>query len=238
MKLLTALCLLAAFLLAGCDEDPARKVKIETPPVVAPPGAPPAAPPAPARTVADAEGPRPTDNIVHATPAKPRKPRASTPAADWRPAGCPPLPESETGTGLVTVTGPCAFEHRSAVSCEATADDFLVTMSRAGADGSTVMIFINVEKYAGPGTYDGGQMFLGVQDKKNIYRWSSDTVAATVGPEGASVTLPITRLEAEPLFVNCSGPMTNFQCEDRDVSTALDGTVEVVGGTFTCTKRD
>ena len=78
-----------------------------------------------------------------------------------------------------------------------------------------LMIYINVENYHGPDTYKRAQMFLGLQDKTSIYRWSSDIVAITVGAGEEFVTLPATRLDAEPILVDCTGPMTNFQCSGR-----------------------
>ena len=96
------------------------------------------------------------------------------------------------------------------------------------------MVYINVEKYEGPGTYDGAEVFVGVQDKTSIYRWSGDGIAITVGPGEEFVVLPRTRLEAEPAFVDCTGPMTNFQCEGRGGVEALLTTTEVVSGTLWC----
>jgi hypothetical protein len=233
-----ALCLLACVAVAGCGDDPARAVKIpaKAPDEARGAGARPAAPaPAP-----DAEPVRPTDNIVHRPAARglviPSEAGGRSSAADWRPGGCPPPAESGSGPDLFTVTGPCAFEHRAPVSCESTGDDFLVTMSRKGALGATVMIFINVEKYKGPDAYDGAQIFVGVQDKTNIYRWSSDELKITVGAGEQFVTLPSTKLEAEPLLVQCTGPMNNFQCGGRDLRTPIDGTFEIVSGTLRCEK--
>jgi hypothetical protein len=237
MTRLSRIVVAAALMAAGCGDDPARAVKIgDRAQTTAPP---PASVPPPsardAKAAVDSEPPRPTDSIIR-RPQNQLTPRGSAPAA-WRPPGCPPAPQSATGEAVVSLTGPCAFEHREPVSCEATPDDFLVTMSRRGAGGTALMIFINVEKYAGPGKYDGGQMFFGIQDKTNVFRWSSDDVTATVGPGEATLILPATRLEAEPLLVKCSGPMTNYQCDGREDASAIDGTVEIVGGTFMCEKK-
>ena len=46
--------------------------------------------------------------------------------------------------------------------------------------GAPQVVYLNVEKYAGPGHYDGAQMFIGVQDSTSINRWSSDDVTVTV----------------------------------------------------------
>lgn len=205
----------------ACDKDPARSVKITQ---------------SPAPAAAD-EPKRPTDDIRRAPPrTSPLSPRDAQRAAAWRPDGCPPLPIDATGSDVLSVEGPCTFEHRAPVACEALADDFLVTMSRKGALGSTVMVYINVEKYKGPGHYDGAQMFVGVQDKTNIYRWSSDEVTITVGENEAFTVLPRTKLTAEPLLVRCSGPMTNYQCGAVEFSTAIEDTVTFVTGTLRCDK--
>jgi len=229
----------------ACDKDPARSVKIIARPPAAVTYA--AAPPVAAVQAPDSPAPRASETPVRLSGAAaantPKgvasQPEAAAPAVatDWRPPGCPPSPETSSGPSSLAVAGPCAFEHRSAVACEALADDFLVTVSRKAADGVALMVFINVEHYKGPGDYTGAQMFVGVQDKKNIYRWSSDTVKITVGGGEESVALPATRLEAEPLLVNCTGPMTNFQCEGLGEAKAFEGTIEVVSGTLRCEKK-
>lgn len=233
VKTWRAMALAACLALAGCEPDPARAVKIEkkTPP--------PPAPSAPATPAKDAEPVRPTDDIVHRPPASTAASAPSTAsksAAPWRPVGCPPPLETARGQSTFSVTGPCEFEHHGEVACEAAGDDFLVTMSRPGARGSTVMVFINVEKYKGPGDYDGAQMFLGVQDKKNIYRWSSEELKITVGEGERFTTLPRTPLPAEPVLVECTGPMTNYQCAGRGEDAAMEATVAVVSGTLQCGK--
>jgi hypothetical protein len=45
------------------------------------------------------------------------------------------------------------------------------------------------------------------------------------------------RLDAEPLLVNCTGPMSNFQCEGLGEAKAFEGTTEVVSGTLRCEKH-
>ncbi len=222
----------ACLITVGCGKDPARNVKIAAPPPPTTTASPSVSPAKPA--VPDPDPPRPTDSIVHRAPT----PGLVLPPHDaaWRPDGCPPPPEDGSGPDLFTVTGPCKFEHRTPVACESLADDFLMTMSRPGAHGSTVMVYINVEHYSGPGNYDGTQMFVGVQDKTNIYRWSSDDMKITVGAGEAFAVVPATTLTAEPLLVQCTGPMNNYQCAARKEATAIEGTVEVVSGTLRCGK--
>jgi hypothetical protein len=77
-------------------------------------------------------------------------------------------------------------------------------------------------------------MFAGVQDKTSIYRWSNDTVGITVGPGEEYAVLPKTRLDAEPLLVDCTGPMDDFQCSGRGTAEVLEGTAELVSGTLRC----
>lgn len=158
-------------------------------------------------------------------------------AGDWHPEACPPPPEDAPGPSTLTVAGPCAFEHHGAVSCEVNGDDFLITMTRPAAGGAKLMIYINVEQYHGPGSYEGAQMFMGVQDKTLIYRWSSDTVSITVGPDETSAELPTTRIEAEPLLIDCSGPMTNYDCSGRGDMPLLEASTAVLSGTLRCAER-
>ena len=107
-------------------------------------------------------------------------------------------------------------------------------MTRKAAQGPTLMLYINVERYHGAGEYKDAQMWVGVQGKKDIYRWSSDAVAITVGPNQAFAVLPTTRLDAEPLLVDCTGPIDNYQCSGRGDLQELLATAEVVAGTLQC----
>ena len=241
MRRARAIAVGACLVAAACDEDPARSMKI----IARPPAAVSPAAARPAVTPPRAAGPTPDTQAARssATAAPPPRSGASSssagvarPAAatDWRPPGCPPPPEASSGPSSLTVAGPCAFEHRNAVACESLGDDFLVTLSRKAAGGVALMVYINVEHYKGPGDYTGAQIYVGLQDKINIYRWSSDTMNITVGSGEQFVTLPATTLEAEPLFVNCTGPMTNFQFEGRGGESEFEKTREVVSGTLRC----
>ena len=188
--ILAGACLVAA----ACDEDPARSMKIvpRPPAAVSPaatrpaPGSVAAVSPASARlaeTPPRAAGPVPETRAARSsgTAARPPGTGASRSSAEVEPAaatdsrqpGCPPPPEASPGPSDFTAAGPCTFKHRGAVVCEALDDDFLVTLSRKAAGGATLMVYINVENYHGPGDYRDAQIFLGLQDKFNIYRWSA-----------------------------------------------------------------
>ena len=120
------------------------------------------------------------------------------------------------------MTGPCAFQHQGKFVCEPLADDFYISMTRKAAQGSTLMLYINVERYHGAGEYKGAQMWIAVQ------------VSLTIGPDQAFVVLPTTRLEAEPLLVDCTGPLANYQCGGRGDLQELIATASVVAGTMHC----
>ncbi len=203
---LCAAVIVACLAVAACEKDPADAVKI--------------VPRVPATPIS-----------VVVSPAA-----VTTPGSGWHPEVCPPPPEEGTGPSSLTVTGPCAFEHHGAVSCESTGDDFIVTMVRPAADGAQLMIYLNVEHYTGPGSYEDAQMFLSVQHNTFIYRWSNDSFPITVGSGEAFAVLPTTRLDAEPLLIDCTGPMTNYQCSGRGDS-AIEMTTEVVSGTLRCAAR-
>jgi hypothetical protein len=191
----------------------------------------------PARSVRIIPRPPPTAAALAEAPRSGPPPRI----ADWRPDACPPPAEPGTGGGRapLVVSGPCAFEHRAGVSCESTGDDFIIAITRPAAHGGTVVIYINVETYHGPGAYEGAQMFLEVEDGTSIYRWSNDNFPMTVGADEKFVVLPTTRLEGEPLLVNCSGkvgPQSNwlYDCAGSRLATAIENTSEVVSGTLWC----
>ena len=123
-------------------------------------------------------------------------------------------------------------------------DDFYAALTRKAKDGATLVIYLNVENYHGPGSYDGGQLFLAVQKGTVIHRWSSDTVRATVGPGQAFVTLPATRLELEPTLTDCSiliGPASNylFQCSGLgNPKEAIPDPDEVISGKLQCAGKE
>jgi len=244
MRWAIPLAIVGCVAVAACESDPARAIKIAdnkpagegrtsaSPATPAPAGASsPEAAVAPAGPPAAAAAAQP-DAKLRAAAA------AAAPPGDgkWRPQGCPPPSERAGGPGEFKAAGPCAFEHHAVVSCETAPDDFFVTMSRPGARGSLVMAYINVEKYKGPGTYDGAQMFVGVQDKTSIFRWSSDEVTVTVGPDQKFAQLNETKLPSEPMLIDCSGPMLNYQCGGRKQDSPIENTEEIVSGTLMCGK--
>jgi hypothetical protein len=209
----SVIAIVACLAAVACDEDPACSVKVAS----RPPG-----------TAVSVVGPPGTV--------------ATARNAEWRPESCPPPPEDSPGRSALVVTGPCAFEHRGAVSCESTRDDFIIAATRKAAHGATLVIYVNVEKYAGPGSYNGAQMFVEVEDGTSIYRWSNDNFPITVGRGEEFAVLPATRLDAEPLLVNCSGqvgPQSNwlYDCKGVGGSTPIEGTTEVVSGTLWCDQK-
>lgn len=161
------------------------------------------------------------------------------PAADWYRQFCPPPEETSGGPSHFQATGPCGFQHRSAVTCEASPDDFIIGFVRKALNGATLAAYLNVENYHGPGSYEGTQIFLAVQSGQAIYRWSSDNAHAIVGPGEAYLTLGQTSLEAEPMLLACSeliGPKTNyqFQCGSRSSQIAIRSEAEVISGNLAC----
>jgi hypothetical protein len=164
--------------------------------------------------------------------------QSSAPApadSKWRPAGCPPLPETGTGQSNVKVTGPCGFDHKGDAECEAAGDDLLVTVVRKGRNDSELMLFVNVERYVGPGKYRApNDLFVSLKEGSKIYRWYSNRFVATVGPESKSVTVTDVRLEPQLLLVGCTGPQTNYQCDGRGDEPRLMETFTTVTGTIAC----
>jgi hypothetical protein len=158
------------------------------------------------------------------------------------PEFCPP-PEDSHGPGTFAAKGPCAFQQRVPVNCEALADDFIVAVPRQAKNGAMLVLYVNVEHYHGPGVYDGAQLFVAVEGGTNIYRWSSDEVRATVGPNEAFVTVARTRLDQEPMHVVCSrliGPESNYtyQCAASSrVNLDIDSASEIVSGRLSCLSR-
>ncbi len=155
------------------------------------------------------------------------------------PEFCPP-PEDSPGPGSFVAKGPCEFQQRAPVSCEATGDDLIVAVPRKAKNGATLVIYLNVEHYRGPGVYEGAQIFLAVESGEIIYRWSNDEVRATVGPNEAFVSLSKTQLDQEAVRVACSrliGPESNYQYQCAGTSGAIDSAAEIVSGKLQCRSR-
>jgi hypothetical protein len=133
------------------------------------------------------------------------------------------------------VTGPCGFEHKGDAECEALADDFLVTVVRKGRRNAEVMLYVNVERYVGPGVYKApNDMFVGVKDGSTIYRWLSNDFEVTVNPGSKSITFRDVRLEPELPLLGCTGPQTNFQCDERGDDPKHMASLTIASGTIAC----
>ena len=139
----------------------------------------------------------------------------------------------------MTVSGPCSFEHQSAVKCESAGDDFIIGLVRKALHGATMVFYINVENCRGPGSYGEAQTFVALESGKAIYRWSNDYAHATVGPDEAYLDLSETRLEEEPMLVDCSrmiGPASNFQyqCAPSNHFEERHKAPEILSGRLMC----
>jgi len=177
--------------LFGCEPDPARSVKVATR----------------SSSSRSTTSSPPQRAVATEGAASQAKTLAGVPFEfQWRPDLCPPPPEPLRGPSTFEAKGACNFHQRSAVECTSVADDFLVEISRPAAHGATLVIFVNVENYHGPGKYDGGQMLVSVQDPKGLYRWRSDQVTITVGEGEKFAVLAPTRLE--PLITYGAGDIT------------------------------
>lgn len=117
--------------------------------------------------------------------------------APWKPENCDLVPE-QPGRSSLTVTGPCAFTHTADVQCRSLTDDMHVVALRKAKGLSTVSVYVNVESYKGPGSYNDTQMFITYQDGNAYYHWGSDSVHITVTAGEKSVVLPENDLIAEP----------------------------------------
>src|SRR5439155_1757853 len=102
----------------------------------------------PARSVKIASRPVPP-GARRAPPASPQ-----VPEWQWRPELCPPPPEPAGGPGTLVASGACAFRQQGAVGCTTLPDDLILETSRPAARGATLIIYVNVEKYHGPGKYE------------------------------------------------------------------------------------
>ena len=185
MKLECALIATVCIASLACERDPASNVKI----IARPPAA-----PAPSAVPGQEEPSQPlivTGNLPVNTAA------SAAEAPPFKPELCKLQPDT-AGSSTFRVKGPCAFQHSGNVKCRAVVDDFYTTLLRKGPGEATTAVYLNVEYFKGPGTYDGGQMFLTVQNGDAYYHWSSDSVKTIVAPGLKYVDVPTTKLDAEP----------------------------------------
>jgi len=129
----------------------------------------------------------------------------------------------------LTVSGECNFEQREPFHCRAMDDDFY-TVSRRPllGDNRLVTLYMNVEHFHGPGTYDENEVNYWIGEGANLYRWTNKRGSVTLEADPTAIAsdkdsggvrgwdLPETVLQAEP------GTMTT-------------GTI-TIGGRISCRK--
>lgn len=169
-----------------------------------------------------------------ATTATPSSPPVS---AGWHPGACPPPAERGAGPSTIKVTGPCGFQHKGEADCDADGDDLLVSVVRPAKNSAELMLFVNVERYVGPGEYKApNDIFVSLKDGSKIYRWLSSRFDVTVGPGSKYIKFNDVRLEPELVLVGCTGPQTNYQCDGRGDEPEHMASVTTVSGTIYCKK--
>jgi hypothetical protein len=84
------------------------------------------------------------------------------------------------------------------MNCSTTTDDFYLEATRPAARNATLLVYVNVERYKGPGSYDKAEMLVGVRDAGYNFRWYSDMVRVTVSEGEKSVEIQPARLEPLP----------------------------------------
>jgi hypothetical protein len=102
----------------------------------------------------------------------------------WDPAYCEVEPEGERTASFseLAVAGACAFDYHRAAICNAAGDDFYVLLRRRLADGHELELYINVEFYTGPGTYEKKVEIVALLRRgTSLYRWSNNETSVTLG---------------------------------------------------------
>jgi hypothetical protein len=164
-------CVLMASLQVGCDQDPARSMRI--------PRAGSVAPASPATALADLAS-------------------DASPTLQWSPAICPPPAESRTGLSTLVGTGACAFQQQGPATCTLTDDDLLMLVTRPMPDDSLFMIYLGVENFHRGKDNTDAQIVVGVQSPQGLYRWATDQARVTNAADERSVTIAETHLPAVP----------------------------------------
>lgn len=121
------------------------------------------------------------------------------PLPTWRPALCVPEPESAPRYSDLTFSGACTFHHIGPLTCHASQDDFYLTTQRTLSGGLPLTLYINVERYRGPGTYtNAAEVHMIIQDGQGLFRWSNFHGTITVAPGETAATLAPVDLTPEP----------------------------------------
>lgn len=127
-------------------------------------------------------------------------------APPWRSELCPPPAETSKGEGTFTATGACSFEQTAPVNCLPLGDDFFVELSRPSAHGAMLRIFLNVERYKGPGKYDGNSLLVSVRVGDQVFPWNGSEMTMTVD-EGEHF-VHVEPAVLPPGFMRNSGPIS------------------------------
>ena len=170
MKKMMLLAAVAALVAVACEPDPAKQVRIDT-----------------------ASAPQPHRDTMPYTIIGP--PIVLPP---WKRENCKLVPEATGGQSDFSATGPCAFTQTANVACRSLTDDMHALFVRKAKGEGTVSVYINVESYKGPGSYNDTQMFITYENGSSYYHWGSDSVHVTVTRGEKSVILPRNELIAEP----------------------------------------
>lgn len=144
--------------------------------------------------------------------AEARKLATSARVPAWRPALCPQA-EASQGQGSLSVTGACTFQQTTQVNCVALGDDFFIELARPASAGATLRMFGNVERYTGPGSYEGSSLLISLRTDTEVFPWNAADLRMTV--------------EAGEQFVRVE-PATLHPGSVRGAGTLQ------VGGTFWC----
>jgi hypothetical protein len=117
----------------------------------------------------------------------------------WRPSLCPPPtePPAPAASHLV-LGGACAFEHGGPVHCDVRQDDLYVTLARPANEGAVVTLYVNVERYQGPGPYEAAEVQLTVRDRGALFRWASNGARVNVESGETGVRFDRVVLSPEP----------------------------------------
>ena len=153
----------------------------------------------------------------------------------WHPPGCPVPAGGPKGKTKIKVGGPCAADWTIDADCENEIDDLTFTARRKIRDGAEMVVYVNVERYAGAGVYKPpNDFYVSVMKGKSIWRWSSHDFETTIGPGSKYVEVKDVKLEPELLLVGCSGPQTNYQCDGRGDDPKHMASITTLSGMLFC----
>jgi hypothetical protein len=170
-------------------------------------------------------------------PARAIPPEVTAPAAPagpvWMPEKCRLGTATDTARpgSVLRFAGACGLALSGPAVCQPASDDFYLLLRRPLAGGQSFTFYVNVERYQGPGAYEGlAQIQLAVREGRDLYRWSNFQGTLSVAPEAGTGA----RSEAKGFSPAAQATFHEIMLSPEP-GTSASGTI-VIDGTVDCAR--